>query len=49
MSMIVKTGDRATYLPVGCDRSAGSDATATADYVKSKLKYLAYLSAGTIH
>ena len=45
---MTKTGDSVKYLPIACDSSSGSDTTATVEYIRGKLRYLAYISAGKI-
>lgn len=36
---------QSNYYPIACDRSSGSDATSTANWIKSKLEYLSTISA----
>ena len=43
---MVKKGDSVTYLPVGCDKSTGSTAEETAEYLKTTIRIIASLTAG---
>ena len=46
MGVMVKSGEYTKFHPVGVDLSTGSDAEATAEHIKSKLRRIAILSSG---
>ena len=43
---MVKKGDSVTYLPIACEKSTGSTAKETVEWLKTKMRIIAALTAG---
>ena len=45
LMVLNEDGNKTSYYPIACERSAGSTATASAEWLRSKLEYMATISA----
>ena len=45
LMVLNEEGNKTSYFPIACERSAGSTAAATAEWLKTKLQYMATISA----
>ena len=45
MGCMVKKGESVTYYPIGCDKSTGSTAEETSDFLKTKIRIIACLTS----